>query len=125
MLKISNSRALGNAKDGFRFEGDVNVELINCDSSGNGESGYAVVSAEALQALLELGIPRSVDPRQVAELLQNLSQTDPKEREQVAHSSGLLQQLGSIVTNAPALIANLVTIAGEPHVHEVIARLFS
>lgn len=122
-IKFNNVRALDNAADGFRFEGDTDAELNGCVSEGNRGHGFIAISEGAVRAIRELQLPDGLDPKDVARLLQQLQATAPNERLYIAKASGLAQRLARLAVDVPTVLASLVTIAAYPNVHDWITRL--
>lgn len=121
-MEFDGCVAKNNGGDGFRFEG-VKPEMKNCVSEGNDGHGVIVISADAVKTIRGLSLPDGLDPKEVANLLVQMQSAKPDDRERIVKSSGLVQRLGTLVVNVPNVIANLLTIAADPNVHQLIAHL--
>lgn len=113
--------ASNNGRDGIRIEGDADVHLEDVQTSGNGRHGINVLRHAGL--LETLGLPKETDPKDLANLLKSLQNHPAADREDVVQQSGILQRIGKVAVDGSTFISNILSIAANPNVHEVIKRL--
>ncbi|MBR8030774.1 hypothetical protein [Burkholderia vietnamiensis] len=124
-LKFKGCESIDSHGGGFRIVGDGDASFEDCKAIRSEGDGWTVISTEALAALNELGLPVGTDPKEVAGFLQEVANESQETRELVVQRSSLGERLLTLGANAPALLANLATIAVEPHVQALITRLLS
>jgi hypothetical protein len=72
-----------------------------------------------------LGLPPSLDAREVAALLERLLSLEESQRLQAATDCTIWSKVGSFALDISTAAANLVTVAGSTDVRQVISNLLS
>jgi hypothetical protein len=122
-IKIRGLVSSGNGGDGIRIEGDVHLDAEDVVTEGNGGQGINIIRHAGL--LDQLGLPKETDPKALADLLASLRGVPPHAREKVIRESGLLSKLGRGVVDVSTVVNNIVSIAANPVVADIIRRLSS
>ena len=120
-IRIRGLVANNNGGDGIRIEGDVQLDAEDIRAEGNGGQGVNILRHASL--LEQLGLPKETDPQALARLLQELQSTPLEKREETVRSSGILQRMGRGVIDLTTVISNILSIATNPAVQEVVKRL--
>lgn len=119
---MTNVRSSNNGRDGVRIEGDVDVEIDGLVTEGNGGEGLSIIQPQSL--IEQLGIPKDTDPTLVVELLNKLQEPASNEqKEKIILRSRLGQFFRKQGVNITTITANLLTIASNPSVQQVIQAL--
>jgi hypothetical protein len=121
VIRIRGLIANNNGGDGIRIEGDVDLDAEDVRAEGNEGQGVAIFRYAPLMS--QLGLPRETDPAALAEVLQMLQHVAPQSREEAVRSSGAIARLWKGSVDASSLVNNVVSIASNPAVQNVIAQL--
>jgi hypothetical protein len=120
-IKIGKIVASENGQDGVRVEGNVQLSIGDLHTERNGGQGLNIRAPAPL--LEKLGLPKDIDPLELAQLLQSLQSLPMESRTRAVEQSGLLAKAGRVVVDSSTLIANVIAIASNPNVSTIIKLL--
>lgn len=121
-ITLSNVTCTNNGGDGVRIEGDIDVDINGLVAHGNGGKGLNIVQPRSLME--QIGLPPETDPLLVAEVLRKLQKPgEPDDKHRTIVQSRLGQFLREQSVNMTTIVANLLTIATNPGVQQIIADL--
>jgi hypothetical protein len=107
--------------NGCSISGVESVEITENVVANNGRNGISVFAADTW--MRDNGFPEDTNPQELAELLNAVRAVPEEHRQETVESSGLFQRWAARGTNAVALCANIVTIAGSGDVGRLIKSL--
>lgn len=120
VIKFKNCVATDNGLDGYRIDARANVELEGSIASGNKGSGFNVSYSDWM---VENGLPAETDPEELARLLSDLIRVEVPKQEEIVKSSSFFQKISKLTFDGSTLAANILTIASNPMVADVIRFL--
>lgn len=124
-IRISNTKFIGNGGSGVAVKGDgdadINMDIDGCHFSGNKKDGLSL--GQNVSLIEELGLPEDTSARELADLLRVLAATPADQRQTAVESSNAFRRWVARGVNAISLGSNLVTIASQPNVSEIISQL--
>ena len=121
-ITMTNVTSSNNGGDGVRIEGDIDVDIDGLVTEGNGGEGLNITQHQSV--IEQLGLPKDTDPMLLAELLNKLQEPASNEqKETIIVRSRLGQFLREQGINITTIAANLLTIASNPSVQQLIQAL--
>ena len=122
-VSVKNTVIQSSGKDGLRAEGDIDLEIEGVHFLDNGEHGMNLVGPAA-PLMRELGLPEDTNPRELAELLMQIQGRSKAEGEVLIKKSTFLEKFDG-VTNVTTITNNLLQLAANPNVLQIITYLWS
>lgn len=121
VIKLIGVTSIGNGGDGIRIEGDVELEADGIYTANNGGQGINILKHAGI--MQQFGLPPDTDPKDLAHLLIAIQAAPQEEKEKVIKASGLWGKFISGALNTTTVISNLINIAGNPQVVQLITTL--
>jgi hypothetical protein len=119
--KFFGITSIGNGGDGFRVEGNANIEVHGLHTEGNAGNGVTVL--ELAPFMRQFGLPPETDPTALASLLMELQALTKEARESKLKEPGLLSKLWKSSVDGSTLISNLLILSSHPSLTAIIQKL--